>query len=345
MQNLSITSNQAGQRLDKYLKKTLPNAKPGLLYKQLRKKNITLNHKKADGSEILSLGDTVQLFFSEATYQTFLGLTDEKRAALPAECRKAYKQLQNISVLYEDAHVLLLNKPAGILTQKAEPEDSSLNEWMIGYLLHEGVLTDEELLSFHPSVCNRLDRNTSGIVLAGKTLPGVQALSAAVKERSVHKFYQTIVVGKLMEEQELSGYLCKEESSNTVTVYPSDYESLPEGAPFIRTKYMPLAISGDYTLLSVELITGRTHQIRAHLASVGHPLIGDTKYGDAQVNQFFKESYGLKHQLLHAQRIAFPKEHTGSEALKALAGKEITAPLPKQFREIVRGLHLTQDME
>ena len=174
MQLLTIGKNQAGQRLDKFLKKALPNAGTGFLYKMLRKKNITLNGKKAEGKEILAQGDEVRCFFSEETFATLSGAETVEDTS---DYRKAYRTLKDICVLYEDEDILLLNKPAGVLTQKAKPEDLSLNEWLIGHLLATDAIKETDLATFHPSVCNRLDRNTSGIVLCGKTLAGSQALS------------------------------------------------------------------------------------------------------------------------------------------------------------------------
>ena len=171
MQLLTIGKNQAGQRLDKYLKKALPGAGTGFLYKMLRKKNITLNGKKAEGKEILTEGDEVKCFFSE---ETFASLSGTKSAEDTSDYRKAYRLLRDVCVIYEDDDILLLDKPAGVLTQKAKPEDLSLNEWLIGHLLETGAIKEADLATFHPSVCNRLDRNTSGIVLCGKTLAGSQ---------------------------------------------------------------------------------------------------------------------------------------------------------------------------
>lgn len=345
MQSVIIKANQAGQRLDKFLHKYLPNAGTSFLYKMLRKKNITLNGKKAEGKEILIVGDELNFFFSDETFEKFSGrtsiatdtqATSDTQINTTAEYHKAYKNLKGIQILYEDVHVLIVNKPVGILTQKAAQKDLSLNEWLIGYLLETGAITSEELQTFHPSVCNRLDRNTSGIVLCGKSLAGSQALSRIIKERSLQKFYHTICVGMLTEKQHLKGYLHKNHKNNKVTVC----NSLPESTANkdyspIETAYCPLVSEQNYTLLEVELITGKTHQIRSHLAYTGHPIIGDTKYGNSKNNQRFREQFSLQNQLLHAYRVVFPTEEG---VLAPLSAKEITAPYPKQFERLVAHL-------
>lgn len=353
MQSVTIGTNQAGQRLDKFLHKYLPEAGTSFLYKMLRKKNITLNGKKAEGREILAVGDEVKFFFSDETFEKFSGrvikkqLTNshEKESVSSSgenvfdgtkEYLRAYESLKDIHVLYEDANIILLNKPVGVLTQKASPRDFSLNEWLIGYLLNNNSITEEELRTFHPSVCNRLDRNTSGIVLCGKSLAGSQALSRIIKERTLQKFYHTICVGELRKDEKLEGYLHKDERTNKVTVckeFPKDVKK-QDYSP-IQTAYHPIICEDGYSLLEVELITGKTHQIRSHLAYIGHPIIGDVKYGDKKQNQQFREIYSLQNQLLHAYRVVFPKE---DGVLAPLSGKEIIAPYPKLFKRVETNL-------
>lgn len=346
MQSVTIGENQAGQRLDKFLRKYMPEAGSGFLYKMLRKKNITLNGGRAEGSELLSKGDQICFFFSEETFAKFTGKagsTDSRRTAW-AEYHKAYSELSGVNVCYEDDHVLILDKPAGILTQKAESDDLSLNEWMIGYLLSKNPDFFRELESFRPSVCNRLDRNTSGLVLCGKSLPGLQFLSRSIRERSVRKFYRTICLGQLWEPAQVKGYLIKDTNRNRVNVLSGD--KLGTNSPtdisgdYIETAYRPLCVGEKCTLLEVELITGKPHQIRAHLASQGHPLIGDFKYGNGAENEKYKQAYGLKHQLLQAFRIEFPE--TKEPAGAALSGRTITAPRPELFERIQNALGLAE---
>lgn len=342
MQSITIGKNQAGQRFDKFLHKYLPNADNGFLYKMLRKKNITLNGQKADGKEILAEGDIVKFFFSDETFSKFSRQSIQQGQATSIATiqsirnyEKAYRILKNITVLYEDEHIVALNKPVGVLTQKATDEDLSLNEWLIGYLLHTGGIAVEELHTFRPSVCNRLDRNTSGLVLCGKSLKGSQYLSRIIKEHTLRKFYYTICEGIVSEEILLEGYLKKDEKTNTVTIFSNKVQD----SDYIKTIFTPLKTGVceskqlQATLLSVELFTGKTHQIRAHLQSIGHSIIGDRKYGSA--NNKKTEAFGLKNQLLHAHHVIFPE----SEEFPALSGITITAPCPKQFMNIANVLH------
>lgn len=342
MQSFQIGPNEAGQRFDKFLRKYLPSASAGFLYKMLRKKNITLNGKKAEGGELLEIGDQVSVFFSEETFQKFREDPNPARRAEREETavetpgkraayEQAYRQLKGIEILYEDENVIFLNKPAGILSQKACAEDLSLNEWLIGRLLERGAVTEESLRTFKPSVCNRLDRNTGGIVLCGKTFAGSRELNRLIRERRVRKFYRTFVKGRLTEGAHVRGILRKEEASNRVTVVPSFDSGSGDGSE-IETVYEPVRVFSDRTCLEVELITGKSHQIRAHLASMGHPVMGDPKYGDAAWNELCRSRYDVRWQLLYACRIEFP-DITGP--LQPLSGRCFTAALPEIYSRLM----------
>ena len=290
----------------------------------LRKKNITLNGKKATGNEKLEAGDTIKLFLSDETFDKF---SEQKQAA---------RAVTALEVIYEDRDILLINKPAGMLSQPDDSGEPSMVEYLTGYLLEKEELTEEDLRTFRPSVCNRLERNTSGLVAAGKSLTGLQELSSLFHDRSLHKFYRCLVNGVIKNEKYIKGYLHKDEKCNKVTVQ----ETETSGALPIETRYRPLEDNGTVTLLEVELITGRTHQIRAHLAGTGHPLIGDYKYGRRTLNDKYCRKYGLKSQLLHAYRLEIP-EIEGR--LSYLSGKEFTAPLPYLFQKILKEEHVEEN--
>lgn len=319
MQEIKVTKNEAGQRLDKLLAKYLNEAPKSFFYKMMRKKNIVLNGKKATGNEKLEEGDIVKLFLADETIRKFSSV-------------KIQRTKTNLSVIYEDQDVVLINKPVGMLSQKAKESDVSLVEHLISYLLDAGELSEETLKSFRPSICNRLDRNTSGIVVAGKSLPGLQKMGELFKERTLHKYYRCLVQGVIREEQYLKGWLKKDEKTNKVQILdrPSDLSD-----QLIETEYHPLWTKEGVTLLEVRLITGKTHQIRAHLASEGHPLIGDYKYGDRKLNDFYQKKYGLKSQLLHAYRLEFP---VMEGVCSQLSEKVFIADAPPLFAKVCKEL-------
>lgn len=322
MKEIIIKGNEAGQRFDKYLKKYLSEAPGSFIYKMLRKKNITLNGKKADGSEKLNIGDSVKLFMADETIEKFSApvKVNEKPVKLPKV---------TLDIVYEDENVLFINKPSGMLSQKAEAKDVSVIEYVTDYLLKTEQITQEELKTFHPAVCNRLDRNTSGLITAGKSLAGLQVMSELFKDRTLKKYYLCIVRGRIDKAKYIKGFLKKDEKTNKVQILRS--ASGKDVMP-IETEYIPLAWNEEMTLLKVHLITGRTHQIRAHLSSVGHPLLGDYKYGNKKWNDIYKKKYKIEDQMLHAYELKLPDM---KKPLDNLSGKEFQAKIPEVFWKLI----------
>ena len=323
MKLITVHKQEEGQRLVKLLGAYLKEAPNSFFYKMLRKKNITLNGKKADGTEKLKCGDEIRLFLSDETYEKFAGKVQPKEK-FPTE---------KLNIVYEDSNVIFINKPAGMLSQKSVPSDVSLNEYLLGYLEKSGQWKQEESKAFRPSVCNRLDRNTSGLVICGKSMAGLQQMAALLKDRSLHKYYLCLVKGVMAESQHLEGYLLKDENSNQVKIFQKE----TEGAAHIITEYEPLYTEGETTLLKVTLVTGKSHQIRAHLSSIGHPIIGDPKYGERKVNAFFRETHGIKNQMLHAWKLTFPELAEPLDNLSEKSFEAEPAGLMKQYLMKAKG--------
>lgn len=326
MQKVTIGQNESGQRLDKFLAKYLKQAPKSFVYKMLRKKNITLNEKKAEGSEKLESGDIVTFWLSDETLAKFRG----------EESSADYTELPFPEILFENRDIIIMNKPVGLLSQKAAPNDISINEMMIAYLVDSGAVSESSLDTFRPSICNRLDRNTSGLITGGKTLEGLQLLSEAFREHSIRKYYFCLVKGKISQKASIRGYLHKDEKTNKVSISAQPSRN----SDYIETEYEPVETIGSLTLLKVRLITGRTHQIRAHLASIGCPVIGDPKYGDNTVNEYFRKKYRLRHQLLHAGILQMPEKN---KAFPALSGMAFTAQLPAAFSQILHREGFSRD--
>ncbi|MDO4478333.1 MAG: RluA family pseudouridine synthase [Lachnospiraceae bacterium] len=312
MREIVIGKNEAGQRFDKFLGKYLNEAPKSFIYKMLRKKNMTLNGRKADGSERLEENDVVKLFLSDETIEGFR----HTKAVAP------YKGLRP-TVIFENSDLLILNKPAGLLSQGDKSGDPSVAAFVPAYLLESGQLTEADLQKFTPAPCNRLDRNTSGLILCGKSLAGEQYLSEVIRSRALEKYYLTIVHGVLTGEKLLTAYGRKDTKNNRLEVRDTRAEGFDE----LKLSYKALATSSDMTLLEVHLITGKSHQIRAQLSHIGHPVAGDSKYGGKRVATD-RQRLGLRSHLLHARRIVLPD------------GQSFTAPLSPIFEKAAKSCGL-----
>lgn len=308
MKELNIGQNDAGQRLDKFLSKAVKRLPTALMYKYIRKKRIKLNGKKCEISTRLCEGDVLSLYIND---EFFDDSHVEEFFACPAV----------VDVAYEDDNILIVQKKTGLVVHEDNDgtADTLINR-IKHYLYDKGEFDPKNELSFAPALCNRIDRNTEGLVICAKNAESLRILNQKIKDREIKKKYLCISIGKFEKNSgELTGYLLKDESKNTVMVYD---KSVP-GSKKAVTKYRVIKRSGELALLEIDLITGRTHQIRAQLAHAGHPLLGDGKYGTNEINR----KYSVKTQALCAHSLKFDFT-TNAGTLEYLNGREIKSKEP-----------------
>lgn len=353
-----IVKDNEQQRLIKLLGKILSNADNGFIYKMLRKKNIVLNDKKASGNENLKTGDSIKIYFSDETFEKLSGKGTAVEEKSLIKGAKDNDFVLKDSIIFENDHVIFVNKPVGVLSQKAVKEDVSMVEYLTEYLLSEGKISRDDLITFKPAICNRLDRNTSGIILGGKSLLGLRTLNDIISKRVIDKFYLTVVNGVLNREIKSEAFLYKNENTNKVTVFNSVKEAKSvlnerevSRLQAIKTGIRPLMSTNEHTLLEIELITGKTHQIRATMAHLGFPVYGDEKYkdkgsgknGTTKTNNSYVDSKGGVHksyQMLHAYKIVF-KESCKTIGLDC---KVYKAYPPKAFAETLKKLGFKEEL-
>lgn len=302
MKSITVTKNDAGQRFDKFISKLCPTMPPSLLYKYIRTKHIKLNRKKPEISTRISEGDVVDLYIADEFFK--------KKA-------KNYDFLSSpdvLNIVYEDENIILVDKKQGLLVH---PDKDEYRDTLIGriqhYLYKKGEYKPDEENSFKPALANRIDRNTGGIVIACKNAEALRIICQKIKDREIDKRYLCIVHGKPKEKcATLDGYLEKNEVKNKV--YLSNKKT--DNNRTIKTRYKTLASKNGFSLLEIELLTGRTHQIRAHMASIGHPLLGDGKYGKLANDK----KIGFDKQALYSYKLSF-YFNTDAGILEYLNGK------------------------
>lgn len=354
MQSITVTKAEAGRRIDKYLLRFFDAAPRSFVYKAFRKKNIKLGGKRAAGDEVLAEGDIIELYFSDETIAGLRSRSTGGRSAAASTAKekkpaghssKGCSRLTDYcDIVYEDEHIIIADKHYGVLSQKAGQGDYSLNEALLDYCRSDNSSTGDFGVGFVPSVVNRIDRNTTGLVCFAKTYGAARELSRLLKERGMHKYYIAAAAGTIREAAHRTAWLKKDLAANraAVSIHAGD------GAERIETAYRPIdeaearslglasafgqVCGTDYTILKIELITGKSHQIRAHLAELGHPLLGDPKYGSYELNKELLAKYGIKAQLLHAYEIDMPQQLRAP--LEYLGGHHFCARLPQGFASL-----------
>lgn len=318
MKSFTISKNDSGQRLDKFISKAVPALPKSLMYKYIRTKRIKVNSKKGDIALKLNIGDIVDMYINDE----FFAPVDEHYDFLSAS--------KHLDIVYEDENIMLLDKKVGLLSH---PDETEYNDTLITrikrYLYEKGDYNPKDESSFAPALVNRIDRNTGGIVMAAKNAESLRILNQKLKDRELEKYYLCVVHGKIPKKSGLlTGWLSKDEKKNKVEVFTRELPNTKQ----IKTKYSVLSEKDGLSLVEVELLTGRTHQIRAHFASIGHPLLGDGKYGTNALNK----ALGYKKQFLYSYRLKFTFE-TDAGILNYLNGKSFEVPDVWFRREFLDG--------
>lgn len=313
MQRINIGDNEAGQRLDRFLRKFLKDVPLSQVYKMLRKRSIKVNGHSCKEDYRLSVGDTLEIYSAD----------------LPLEKESIKKAGRDFEIIYEDSNILIADKPAGLIVHPDKGHTgNTLVDQVLYYLYEKGEYIPKREVTFKPAAVNRLDLNTAGLVMFAKNYSSLKELSFMVRERLLEKYYICMVRGRMEEAQGVVSYLTKDDDSNRVSIY-SEYR---EGSKRIETRFIPINTTGKYSLVEADLITGRSHQIRAQLSIMGHPIIGDVKYGDADENTFFRNRHGLKNQFLVGYRLYFKR---ASGMLSYLEGREFVSKLPDVYKDII----------
>ncbi len=317
MKEFLIGKEASNQRADKFVRKFLSDAPLSFIYKVFRKKDVKVNHHWIPAEYILQEGDVLQIYITEEQLQSF-----QKSAPITP---KPFPY----PIIYEDENILIVQKPKGILVHGDETEKrKTLTNDVLNYLYGKGEYDPRKQVGFTPAPAHRLDRNTSGLVIFGKNIPTLQTLYDVFKNHEeMDKKYYALVVGTVTKDGDIRLPLSKNEKTGLVRVDSNGKSAW--------TEYHVVKKWKEYTLLSISLHTGRTHQIRVHLSAIGHPIVGDSKYGNFAVNKSFAEKYHYENQFLHAYSISF---FDMPEPLNYLSGKEFHATLPKKEKEILEAL-------
>ena len=310
-----IGPNEAGQRLDKFLRKYLKEVPLSRIFKGIRKGDIRVNGKKEKEKYVLELDDVLEIKYMNV---------DEAKSKV-----KKFNKVNTgkLKITYEDENMLLIEKWPGVLVHSDKKNGApTLTDYVLSYLNERGDYTPETEVTFTPASCNRLDMNTSGIVIFGKNFESLKCLNEMIRERKIDKYYMALVKGRI-ENGLYTAYISKDEEKNISKVY---HDKKPNTNK-IQMKVNVVQTNGAYSLVELELLTGKSHQLRAHLAFLGNPIVGDPKYGDRKLNSFYDNKYGLNYQFLYAYKLIF---RDVPEKLGYLKNKTIAESLPPIFKKI-----------
>ena len=310
---IEIGANEAGQRLDKFLRKYLKDVPLSAIFKALRKGDIRVNGKKQKEKYPLEVGDVIEIKYIQSKRENKSNFIKVDSSGL--------------KICYEDENILIIEKWPGILVHPdSNKKEPTLTDFALSYLNAKGDYIPENEVTFTPAPCNRLDRNTSGMVIFGKNFESLRLLNEAIREDQVEKYYNTLVKGRIQDGL-YTGYILKNEETNISKIYDKKVPNSKKIAMEVKS----LKSNGAFSFLEINLITGRSHQIRAHLSHLGNPLIGDIKYGDKKLNSFFMNKYGLNYQYLYAYKLIF--RNLGGK-LSYMKNKTVVKALPPIFKKI-----------
>ena len=311
---IEIGTNEAGQRLDKFLRKYLKDVPLSAIFKALRKGDIRINGVKKKENYKLELDDVIEIRYIQSN--------KEKNTSSFIKVNSS-----SMMITYEDDNILIVEKWPGVLVHPDQKGgEPSLTDYVLSYLNDKGDYVPEKELTFTPAPCNRLDRNTSGVVIFGKNFETLRSMNEMIREGNVKKYYNALVKGKI-KDGIYKGYIYKDENENISQVFNEKKPNTKEIAMEVKT----IQTNGAFSFLEIDLITGRSHQIRAHLSHLGNPIIGDFKYGDKKLNSFFDNKFGLTYQYLYAYKLIFK---SGEGKLEYLKNKTIAEALPPMFKKI-----------
>ena len=307
---IQIGSNEAGQRIDKFARKWLTNVPLSAIYKTIRKGDIKVNGKKVKEQYFICEGDIVE--------------SREVNTVIKEKFQRNYAELK---ITYEDENMVLVEKWPGVLVHSDDKNgEATLTDHILTYLYDKGDYDPEKEVTFKPAPCNRLDRNTSGVVIFGKKYEALKLINEMIRERDIQKYYVALVKGKI-KDGIYEAYISKSEDSNISKVYDSPREDTKRISMEVKT----IESCGTFSFIEMDLLTGRSHQLRAHLSFLGNPIVGDYKYGDKQINSFFYNKYKLDYQFLYAYKVIFKN---CPEKLEYMQNKTIGESLPPIFKKI-----------